>query len=109
MNLQLTGHHLEITPPIREYVTAKLDRVTRHFDDAIDASVILSTNKLQHKAEATLHLRGKDLHAESIDTDMYAAIDAMTDKLDRLVIKQKEMRLDKRTQGETIRKMSASE
>ncbi|MDR1529620.1 MAG: ribosome-associated translation inhibitor RaiA [Burkholderiales bacterium] len=107
MNLQLTGHHLEITPPIREYVTSKLDKINRHFEDVIDINIILSMNKLQHKAEATLRLPGKDLHAESIESDMYAAIDVMIDKLDRAVLKQKERRVAKRTQGESIRRMSA--
>jgi putative sigma-54 modulation protein len=90
MNLTLTGVHLEITPAIRAYVLAKLDRVNRHFDHVIDVSVVLTVNKLQQKAEATLHVRGKDLHAESIDADMYAAIDALADKLDRQVLKHKE-------------------
>ena len=58
MNLNICGHHLDLTPPLREYVTDKLKRVERHFDHLIDASVILSVDKLQHKAEATLHTRG---------------------------------------------------
>ena len=90
MNLNLTGNHLEITPAIRDYVVAKLDRVTRHFDHVIDVSVVLSVNKLRQKIEANLHIRGKDLHAESIEPDMYAAIDALADKLDRRVKKHKE-------------------
>jgi ribosomal subunit interface protein len=109
MNLQLIGHHLDITPPIRDYVTTKLDRIVRHFDDAIDATVTLSIIKLQHKAEVTLRVRGKDLHTESTDADMYAAIDSMIDKLDRLVIKHKEMRISKRAQSESTGRMSASE
>jgi len=93
MNLNLTGNHLEITPAIRDYVVAKLDRVTRHFDHVIDVSVVLSVNKLRQKVEANLHIRGKDLHAESIEPDMYAAIDALVDKLDRMVLKAKEKRV----------------
>jgi len=96
MNLNLTGHHLEITPAIRDYVLSKLDRVTRHFDHVIDVNVVLSVNKLQKKVEANVHVRGKDLHAESIDADMYAAIDALADKLDRLVLKHKETRSARR-------------
>jgi putative sigma-54 modulation protein len=91
MNLHLTGHHVDITPAIRDYVTAKLNRITRHFDHVIDVSVVLTVDKLSHKVEATLHVRGKDLHAECIDTDMYAAIDGLADKLDRAVVKHKEM------------------
>ncbi|WP_028454539.1 ribosome hibernation-promoting factor, HPF/YfiA family [Chitinilyticum litopenaei] len=90
MNLNISGHHLEVTPAIRDYVTSKIDRVTRHFDNVIDVSVILSVDKLQHKVEATVHVRGKDIHVESIDEDMYAAIDALADKLDRQVVKHKE-------------------
>lgn len=96
MNLNLTGNHLEITPAIRDYVVAKLDRVTRHFDHVIDVNVVLSVDKLRQKVEANLHLRGKDIHAESVEADMYAAIDALADKLDRQVLKEKEKRVDGR-------------
>ncbi|MDQ2916723.1 MAG: ribosome-associated translation inhibitor RaiA [Pseudomonadota bacterium] len=102
MNLHLTGHHLDITPAIREYVIAKLERVNRHFDHVIDVSVVLSVEKLRKKVEATLHVRGKDLHAESIDADMYAAIDALADKLDRQVLKYKEQVKDHRTDSSAI-------
>ncbi len=108
MNLQLTGHHLDITPPIRAYVTSKLERITRHFDEVIDVNVILSTDKLQHKVEATLHIAGKDLHTESIDADMYAAIDNIIDKLDRLVLKQKELRLAQRAKTPSVKRMAAT-
>ena len=90
MNLNVSGHHLDVTPAIRTYVSGKLDRVTRHFDHVIDAHVILSVNKLMQKAEVTLHVRGKDIHAECVDTDLYAAIDLLIDKLDRQVIKYKD-------------------
>ncbi|HPR06128.1 MAG TPA: ribosome-associated translation inhibitor RaiA [Denitromonas sp.] len=90
MNLNITGHHVEVTPAIREYVNAKLDRVIRHFDNVTSVNVILSVEKLVQKSEVTLHVRGKDLFAESIDEDMYAAIDTMADKLDRQVIKHKQ-------------------
>jgi putative sigma-54 modulation protein len=83
MNLHLTGHHLQITPAIREYIADKLARITHHFDHVIDVNVILSVEKLQQKVEATVHMRGKDIFCESIDTDMYAAIDGLADKLDR--------------------------
>jgi putative sigma-54 modulation protein len=109
MNLQLTGHHLDITPPIRAYVTSKLERIIRHFDEVIDVNVILSTDKLQHKVEVTLHIAGKDLHTESIDTDMYAAIDDIIDKLDRLVLKQKELRITKRTKTPSVKRMATTE
>ncbi len=90
MNFTISGHHLEITPSIREYVLNKLERIRRHFDHVIDISVILSVEKLNQRAEMTLHLSGKDIHVEAIHEDMYAAIDLLTDKLDRQVCKHKE-------------------
>ena len=104
MNLNLTGNHLEITPTIRDYVVAKLDRVTRHFDHVIDVNVVLSVDKLRQKIEANLHIRGKDIHAESIETDMYAAIDALADKLDRQVLKAKEKRVADRHNGADVKR-----
>ena len=90
MNLNLSGHHLVITPAIRSYVVAKLDRVTRHFDHVIDVNVVLSVDKLRQQITANLHIRGKDIHAECVEPDMYAAIDALADKLDRQVLRHKE-------------------
>jgi ribosome hibernation promoting factor len=98
MNLNLTGNHLDITPAIRDYVVAKLDRITRHFDHVIDVQVVMSVAKLRHKIEANLHTRGKDIHVEAVELDMYAAIDALVDKLDRQVVKHKE-KLALRRQG----------
>ncbi len=97
MNIQITGHHVEITSAIRDYVNAKLDRVTRHFDHVIDINVILSVEKLQQKVEATIHVRGKEIFAESDDQNMYAAIDSLVDKLDRSVIRHKEKQLERRS------------
>ena len=90
MNLNITGHHVEVTGAIRDYVTAKLDRVIRHFDSVTSVHVVLSVEKLKQKAEVTLHVKGKDIHADSTDADLYAAIDALADKLDRQVLKYKE-------------------
>lgn len=90
MNLTITGHHLDVTPAIRGYVTEKMDRATRHFDQVIDVTVILSVEKLEHKAEANVHVPGKDIYVEAIDADMYAALDALADKLDRQILKHKE-------------------
>jgi putative sigma-54 modulation protein len=90
MNLQISGHHLEITPAIHDYVTGKLERVIRHFDNVIDVNVILSVDKLKQKAEVTVHLSGKDVFVETIDEDLYAAIDALVDKLDRQIQKHKQ-------------------
>ncbi len=96
MNLNLTGRHLEITPAIREHVQTKLDKVKRHFDNVIDINVILSVDKLVQKAEATVHLSGKDIHAETEDANLYAAVDALVDSLDRQVLKHKEKRNNSR-------------
>jgi putative sigma-54 modulation protein len=90
MNLKITGHHVEVTPALHEYVTNKLDRVIRHFDHVTSVQVILSVAKLKQKAEVTLHVRGKDIYADADDADLYAAIDAVADKLDRQVVKHKE-------------------
>ena len=90
MNLNLTGRHLEITPAIREHVQSKLDKVKRHFDNVIDINVILSVDKLVQKAEATVHVSGKNIHAETEDSNLYVAIDALVDSLDRQVLKHKE-------------------
>lgn len=96
MNLHLTGHHVEITAALRDYVTGKLDRITRHFDNVIDVRVILSVEKLKHKIEANVHLSGKDIFVESHDPDMYAAIDALVDKLDRQILRHKEKNFEHR-------------
>jgi putative sigma-54 modulation protein len=108
MNLNVTGHHLDITPAIRDYVIGKLDRVTRHFDDVIDVNVVMSVDKLRHKVEVNLHTRGKDIHVEAIEPDMYAAIDALVDKLDRQVLKHKEKRSGHRHDGAAIKRHVAA-
>jgi putative sigma-54 modulation protein len=90
MNLHMTGHHLEITPALREYALSKIDRINRHFDHVIDVNMIMTVDKLRQKVEAKVHLSGKEIFAESIDVDMYAAIDLLVDKLDRQIIKHKE-------------------
>lgn len=94
MNLTISGHHLELTPALRDYVQSKMERIKRHFDHVIDVVVILTVEKItekdrRQKAEINLHLRGKDLHVESFAEDLYAAIDSLIDKLDRQVIKYK--------------------
>lgn len=90
MNLHLTGHHVEITPSIREYVTHKLERISRHFDHVIEVNVVMTVEKLDQRVEANVHLSGKDIHVQAHDGDMYAAIDDLMDKLDRQVVKHKE-------------------
>jgi len=99
MNLHLTGHHVEITPAIRDYLSGKLGRITHHFDHVIDVNVTLTVEKLNQKVEASVHVRGRDIHCESVHIDMYAAIDALIDKLDRTIIKHKEKTLEHRHGG----------
>lgn len=103
MNLYLTGHHLEITPAIREYVSSKLQRIIHHFDHVIDVNVVLTIENLQRKVEASVHVSGKDIFCESSNTDMYAAIDGAVNKLDRNIIKHKEKTLGHRHDGAALK------
>ncbi|HEV7817395.1 MAG TPA: ribosome-associated translation inhibitor RaiA [Janthinobacterium sp.] len=94
MNLTISGHHLDVTPAIREYVQSKLERVKRHFDQVIDITVILTVDNLpekekRQKAEINLRMSGKTVYVESLAQDLYAAIDTLIDKLDRQVMKYK--------------------
>jgi len=90
MNLNLTGRHLEITPAIRQHVTDKIAKIKGHFEGVMDVTIILSVEKLRQKAEGSVHLSGKDVFVESDDENLYVAIDAMIEKLDRQIIKHKE-------------------
>ncbi|MEY4593491.1 MAG: hypothetical protein RIR18_2386 [Pseudomonadota bacterium] len=94
MNLQISGHHVEVTAALKEYVTNKLDPVVRHFDKVTGVSVVLSVEKLKQKAEVTIHVPGKDIHAETDGEDLYAVIDELFDKLDRQVQKYKQKMQD---------------
>lgn len=95
MQLDITGHHVEVTPALRNYVTEKLARLDRHFEKITNVHVILSVEKLRHKAEATVAANGASLFANAEEEDMYAAIDALVDKLDRQGVKLKEKRIEK--------------
>jgi len=90
MQLSLSGHHVDITDAIRDYTNTKFDKIKRHFDKVIDVHVILTVEKLEQKAEATIQLNGSKIFAEDSQENMYAAIDALVDKLDRQVVKHKE-------------------
>ena len=92
MQLNVTGHHIEVTAALRGYVEKKLERIARHFDQVIDVHCVLTVEKLRQKAEATLRVSGNAIHADATEEDMYAAIDLLTDKLDRCVKKYKEKR-----------------
>jgi putative sigma-54 modulation protein len=94
MNLTISGHHLDVTPALRSYVTSKLDRVIRHFDQVVDVKVLLSVEKQKEKegrqrAECNIHVKGNDMFAESSHEDLYAAVDELVDKLDRQVVRHK--------------------
>ncbi|MCG1043420.1 ribosome-associated translation inhibitor RaiA [Mycetohabitans sp. B8] len=95
MNLKISGHHLDVTPALRDYVVAKLERVLRHFDQVIDGTVLLAVDNHKEKekrqrVEVNLHLKGKDIFVESANGDLYAAIDMLIDKLDRQVLRYKD-------------------
>ena len=90
MQINISGHHLEVTESLREYVSSKLERLNNHHDRITNIHVILSVDKLVQKAEATVHVSGKDLFADATNDDLYAAIDSLADKLDRQLIKHKE-------------------
>ncbi len=96
MQINLSGHHVEITEPLREYVTSKLSKLERHFDHVTNAHVVLTVEKQVQKAEASVHVSGGVLFADATGQDMYAAIDAMTDKLDRQIRRHKEKLTDHR-------------
>ncbi len=97
MHINLTGHHIEVTDALRSYVDTKFERLARHFDHVINAHVILSVEKLEQKAEATLHVNGGTLFADAVHEDLYAAIDGLVDKLDRQILRYKEKRQNHRT------------
>jgi putative sigma-54 modulation protein len=90
MQLTVSGHHVEVTEPLRDYVENKFERLQRHFDQITNTQVTLIVEKLVQKAEASIHISGADLFAQAESEDMYAAIDALADKLDRQLIKHKE-------------------
>ena len=90
MQLNVSGHHVEVTEPLREYVESKFERLQRHFDQITNTQVTLIVEKMVQKAEATLHISGAEIFAHAESEDMYAAIDALADKLDRQLIKHKQ-------------------
>ena len=99
MQVNLTGHHVDLTDPLRAYVDEKIARLERHFDHVTNVHVILSVEKLDQKAEATVHIAGADVFADATHQDMYAAIDALVDKLDRQVLRHKEKLKNHRGNG----------
>ena len=90
MQLSISGHHIDVSDALRDYVTGKLRKLERHYDHITNLHVVLSVEKLDQKAEATAHVSGAELFADAVANDLYAAIDMLLDKLDRQVIKHKE-------------------
>ena len=90
MQITVSGHHVEVTPALREYVLSKMQRLQRHFDNITQMDVTLIVEKLVQKAEATIRVTGADIFANATSEDMYAAVDLLADKLDRQLIKHKE-------------------
>jgi putative sigma-54 modulation protein len=90
MQITISGHHVEVTPALRDYVLTKFDRLQRHFDQITKTDVTLIVEKQVQKAEASIHVSGADIFANAASEDMYAAIDLLADKLDRQLIKHKE-------------------
>jgi len=89
MQMNLTGHHVDVTSSLREYVDTKFAKLERHFDHINNVHVVLTVEKLNQKAEATVHMNGTEIFASSTHNDMYASIDTLVDKLDRQVLKYK--------------------
>jgi putative sigma-54 modulation protein len=106
MQFNLSGHHVEVTDALHQYVADKLARIERHFDNVTDTQVILTVEKLRHKAEATIHVSGATIFAESVEENMYAAIDSLADKLDRQVRKHKEKITDHHARDSQKRNVS---
>jgi putative sigma-54 modulation protein len=94
MQVNLSGHHVEITPPLRSYVERKLARVLRHCDRVIEVHGTLTVEKLRQRAEVTVRLAGAALHATAVEDDMYAAIDLLADKLDEQLRRHREKKRD---------------
>jgi putative sigma-54 modulation protein len=94
MQLNITGHHVDVTDPLREYVATRLQKTERHFDRVTNVHCILTVEKLRHKAEATVNVNGAQIYADATEENMYAAIDNLTDKLERRVRKHKEKLVD---------------
>jgi putative sigma-54 modulation protein len=90
MQINIEGHHVDLTESMQDYIQSKMAKIERHFDQVVDIRVVLSVEKLRQKAEATVHVAGNNLHAHEENQDMYAAIDLLVDKLDRQVKKHKE-------------------
>jgi putative sigma-54 modulation protein len=107
MQINVTGQHLDLTDSLRDYAIEKLQKLERHFDHVTNVHVILSVEKERQKAEATVHVSGRDLFADAVADNMYPAIDAMVDKLDRQVRRHKEKLTDHHRASGRLKAQSA--
>ncbi len=104
MQINITGHHIEVTEALRNYIENKCQRLERHFDQLTNIHVVLNVEKMRQKAEATLYLSGVDIFASAENEDMYAAIDDLADKLDRQIKKHREKLTDHHRSAGIVRK-----
>jgi putative sigma-54 modulation protein len=95
MQLNISGHHVDVTEAMKTYTSEKLGKLQRHYDHITNVHVVLSVEKMKQRAEATMHVSGAELFADADSDDMYAAIDMLTDKLDRQLIKHKEKNVNR--------------
>lgn len=109
MQLEITGHHIEITPALNRYINEKANRLKRHFDQLLTIHFTIEVQKLVHKAEATLTVSGNRIHADATSDNMYAALDALADKLDRQIIKHKEKLKDHHPKEGSHRNLSLAD
>ena len=109
MQVEITGHHIEVTPALKTYIHEKVGRLKRHFDQLLNVHVTIEVQKLIHKAEATLYVSGNKIHADASSDNMYATLDALADKLDRQVVKHKEKIKDHHTKEGSHRNLAVDE
>ncbi|MBS1269570.1 MAG: Ribosome hibernation promoting factor [Gammaproteobacteria bacterium] len=108
MQITISGQHMDVTPALREYVNSKMERIERHFDHVSRSNVVLNAETTRHCAEVTVSTKGATLHANAEADDMYAAIDAMIDKLDNQVRKQKGKSTDHHKNGGALKDQFAT-
>lgn len=107
MQISVTGQQIDVTEPLRNYAMEKMERIEKHFDHVTTTNIVLRAEKTRHLAEATINAKGATIHANAEGEDMYAALDALADKLDRQVIKHKEKMTDHHRSDGNLKKKSA--
>ncbi len=90
MQINISGQHLEVTDALKAYIHSKLERIQRHYDQITNVQVTLTVNKNRQYAEMILNIPGTQIHADSEHDDLYAALDLLSDKIDRQLLKHKE-------------------